>query len=75
MESHISHYIANMFSSRPKGYSSLNINKYLKLNDYKINGINLFDLYLKSYDNEEEVTINQDELDYSIFKKIQVFLY
>lgn len=36
MESHISHYIANLFSSRSKGYSSLNINKYLKLNGYEI---------------------------------------
>ena len=69
MESHISHYIANMFSSRPKGYSSLNINKYLKLNDYKINGINLFDLYLKSYSNDEEINLNQKELDYSLFEK------
>lgn len=69
MESHISHYIANLFSSRPKGFSSLNIKKYLKLNDYKINGFNLFDLYLKSYDNDEVVTLDQSELNYSIFEK------
>lgn len=69
MESHISHYIASLFSSRPKGYSSLNINKYLKLNDYKINGINLFNLYLQSYDNEEVVTIDEEEMNYSMFER------
>lgn len=69
MESHISHYIASLFSARPKGYSSLNINKYLKLNDYKINGINLFNLYLQSYDNEEIITINEQEINYSMFER------
>lgn len=28
------------------GFSTRNIDKYLKLNDYKHNGINLFELYL-----------------------------
>lgn len=68
IEGHISHYIANIFS-KLKGYSSLNINKYLKLNDFKNNRINLFDLYLKSYNNKEEININQKEIDYSLFKK------
>lgn len=51
MESHISHCIANMSSSRPKGYSSKNINKYLEINDYKNNYLNIFNLHLKSYEN------------------------
>ena len=37
MESHISHLIASLFSSRPKGFSTKRITKYLKLNDYKNN--------------------------------------
>ncbi len=49
MEAHISHFIASCFSSRPKGYSSNNINKYFMLNDAKINGINLFNTYLQTY--------------------------
>lgn len=69
MEAHISHYIASLFSSRPKGYSLKYIDKYLKINDYKINGINLFNLYLQSYNKDEVVTINESELDYSIFEK------
>lgn len=72
MESHISHYIASLFASRPKGYSSKKIIKYLKINDYKINGINLFNLYLNSYNNDEIENINRNELDYSIFDNNKV---
>lgn len=42
MESHISHCIANMFLSRHKGYPYKNINKYLEINDYKNNYLNIF---------------------------------
>ena len=68
MESHISHLIASLFSSRPKGFSVNRIKQYLKLNDYKNNGINIFKLYLQSYSNKEIVKINEDKLDYSIFE-------
>ena len=37
-------------NSRPKVYSRKNIEKYIKLQEYKLNGINIMDLYLKSYD-------------------------
>lgn len=69
MESHISHYIASMFASRPKGFSSEKINHYLMLNDYRINGVNIFNLYLQSYNNKEVITLNEQELNYSIFEK------
>lgn len=46
MESHISHYVSSKFASPPKGYSSLNINKYFRLNDYSNNNINLINLYI-----------------------------
>ena len=36
MESHISHLIASFFFSRPKGFSTKRIEKYIKLNDYEI---------------------------------------
>lgn len=49
MEAHISHFVASTFASRPKGYSETNINKYFMLNDAKINGINLFNVYLQTY--------------------------
>lgn len=55
MESHISHCVAEQFGSRPKGYSRENISKYLKLHKYFLNGINIYDLYLKTYNNEDYV--------------------
>ena len=69
MESHISHLIATFFSSRPKGFSTKRIKQYLKLNDYKNNDVNIFNLYMKSYDNKEIITINRAPLNYSIFDK------
>lgn len=69
MESHISHCIANMFSSRPKGYSSSNINKYLEINDYKNNHLNIFNLYLNSYKDNEQKEIYQKDINFSMFEK------
>ena len=68
MESHISHYIASYFSSRPKAYSKNTIENYLKLQEAKINGIDIKSLFLKSYNNSSIVTYNQKELDFSIFE-------
>ena len=67
MESHISHLIASFFSSRPKGYSTKRIEKYLKLNDYKHNNINIFKLYLSTYSKKQTVTLNENTYDYEIF--------
>ena len=59
MESHISHLIASFFASRPKGFSTKRIDQYLKLNDYKNNGINIFKLYMQSYKNNEIEDIDE----------------
>lgn len=67
MESHISHLIASFFASRPKGFSTKHIAKYLKLNDYKNNNINIFNLYLKSYKLKKTTTISESYIDFSIF--------
>ena len=69
MESHISHCIANMFSSRPKGYSSKNIEKYLEINDYKNNNLNIFNLYLNTYELSEKQEINNNEICFNIFEQ------
>jgi len=60
MESHISHLIASLFAARPKGFSTKRINQYLKLNNYKNNGINIFKLYMQSYNNTEVVKIDEN---------------
>lgn len=68
MESHISHYIAGYFSSRPKAYSRNTIENHLKLQEAKINGIDIKSLFLKSYKNVCSSTYNQKELDFSVFE-------
>ena len=66
MESHISHCVAEHFGSRPKGYSKTRIEKYLKLEEYKQNGINILDLILKCFSNDNYI-YNQKEASFSIF--------
>ena len=66
MESHISHLIASFFASRPKGFSTKNIDKYLLLNDYKNNNINIFNLYLKTYNSKHSVKITEDEFNFTL---------
>lgn len=71
MESHISHLIASMFASRPKGFSTKRIKQYLKLNDYKNNNINIFKLYMQSYKNNEVIKINEECTDDYVFDNFE----
>ena len=67
MESHISHNVAKYFSYEPKAYSKRKIQKLIKLQEYKLNGINILGLYLKSYKNNKKVTLKKEELNFDIF--------
>jgi hypothetical protein len=69
MESHICHNVAKYFSFEPKAYSRRRIQKLLKLQEYKANGINIMGLYLKSYNNVETITIKKEELSFNLFDK------
>lgn len=69
MEAHISHYVAEHFGSRPKGYSKDRIEKYLKQQEYRLNGINILDLFFKSCIQKEEYTYNEKEVNFSMFDK------
>ena len=69
MESHISHNVAKYFSYEPKAFSKRRIQKLIKLQEYKANGINILGLYLKSYNNIEKVTIKKEELNFDMFDK------
>lgn len=66
MESHICHNVAKHFTFEPKAYSKRRIQKLIKLQEYKANGINILGLYLKSYNNTEIVTIKKEELNFDI---------
>lgn len=70
MEAHISHLVAYLFSSRPKGYSSFKINQYLKISNYMQNGINLINCYLKSCNTTSTQTFNVNTLSFSLFENI-----
>lgn len=68
MESHISHNIAKYFSFEPKSYSKRHIQKLIKLQEYKANGINILALYLKSSNNSQKITLKKEELNFAIFE-------
>lgn len=69
MEAHISHCVAEHFGSRPKGYSKNRIEKYLKQQEYKLNGINILDLFFKSCIQKEDYNYNEKEVNFSMFDK------
>lgn len=71
MESQISHNIAALFTSRPKGYSKLMIEKLLKIRLLFKNNNNIKELYLNNYDTKEIKTYNEEEINYSIFDKLK----
>ena len=69
MESQISHNIADLFTSRPKGYSIKTLEKLLKIRMLFKNNYNIKELYLNNFNKNETLTINEEELNYSIFEK------
>ena len=69
MEAHIEHCIASSFSSVPKAYSENNIETYLKLQEMVLNGINIFNYYLDTYNSDDNYIYNKEkEVNYSIFE-------
>lgn len=68
MESQISHNIAYLLSSRPKGYSLKMLDKILKIRLLYKNNENIKFLYLNNYNNQKILTINQEHLNFSIFE-------
>lgn len=68
MESHIQHCVASIFSSVPKAYSNKYIEKYLKLQEMKLNGINILKYYLEVYNSSDDFVYNDNkEINYSLF--------
>lgn len=67
MESQISHNIADLFSSRPKGYSINTIAKLMKLRLLYKNNFNLKKLYLNNFNSNTILNINNNEVNYSHF--------
>ena len=51
--------LLSVFLYELKTYSKRKIQKLIKLQEYKANGINILGLYLKSYKNNEQVILKK----------------
>ena len=69
MESQISHNIAYLFTSRPKGYSIKMLDKILELRLLNRNNQNIKKLYLNNINKKDKLTINQEQLNMDILNK------
>ena len=67
MESQISHTLADLLTSRPKGYSLKTLTKILELRLLYKNLFNIKILYLNNINKKEILVLNQESLNYSAF--------
>ena len=67
MESNISHNMADLFTSRPKAYSLPMIDKLMEHRMLYKNSYNLKELYLKNYNNKNQIVIDLEDINYNIF--------
>ena len=67
MESQISHTLADLLSSRPKGYSLKTLRKILKLRLLYKNKFNIKLLYLNNINKKEILILNQEPLNFNSF--------
>ena len=74
MESQISHNIACLTSSRPKGYSHIMIEKILDLRVNNINGQNIKKLFFNNFNSTKIKSISIEHLNYDIFDKHKQFI-
>lgn len=65
MEGHISHNLASLYASRPRGYRVNTLTKLIKLREAKLNGVDIAKTILSSTTKHN----NRTKLDMSIFDK------
>lgn len=63
MEGHISHNLASIYASRPRGYKISTLMKLIKLREARLNGVDITKELLKSRNDNP----NQINIDYSLF--------
>jgi len=73
MESQISHNLAYLFTSRPKGYSLNMLNKMIKIRLLFKNNENIKLLYLNNFNKTKIVDYKNEELNFDIFDKYKQF--
>lgn len=74
MESQISHNLAYLLTSRPKGYSLKMLNKILKIRLLKRNEENIKLLYLNNFNINEIKEYKKETLDFDIFDRYKQFV-
>lgn len=74
MESQISHNIAALTSSRPKGYSHIMLRKIIKLRLSFINKQNIKKLFLTNFNSNEIKHISVEHLNFDIFERYKTFI-
>ena len=74
MESQISHNIACLTSSRPKGYSHIMLDKILNLRLNNINGQNIKKLFFNNFNSIKIKSISIEHLNYDILDKYKQFI-
>lgn len=74
MESQISHNIAALTSSRPKGYSYKMLRKIIKLRLAFINKQNIIKLFLTNFNSSEIKHITVEHLNFDIFDRYKTFI-
>ena len=67
MEGTISHTLASVFTSVPKGYNIDNLKKYINNRMLYLNGYDLRKIFLSTYDKKEEVVTDLPPISYAMF--------
>jgi len=73
MESQISHTLADLLTSRPKGYSLKTLEEILKIRLLLKNKHNIKKLYLNNYNKKEILTYKKDFISFKIFERNEEF--
>lgn len=73
MESQISHNLAYLLASRPKGYSLKMLNKILKIRLLFKNKENIKELYLNNFNKKEIIEYKKEILNFDVFEHDRVF--
>ena len=74
MESQISHNLAYLLSSRPKGYSLKMLDKILKIRLLFKNKENIKQLYLNNFNKNKIINYKKEELNFDILDKRKQFI-
>lgn len=74
MESQISHNLAYLLSSRPKGYSLSMLSKIINIRLLFKNNYNIKSLYLNNFNSNDILTYNKEIINFDVFDRFKQFI-